>query len=846
LMVKSVYPFSAIVGQERVKMSLLLNAIDPRLGGVLIAGPKGSGKSTVVRALGEILPPIERVEGCPFGCNWREATDLCPSCKDRLVKEGKLPVEKVRMRIVELPLSATEDGLLGTLDVEEALRDGVKALRPGLLAEANQNILYIDEVNLLPDYLVNCILDPAASGWNIVQREGLSLAHPARFTLVASMNPEEGDLRPQILDRFALSARMEGLTDTKERVEIVRRNLAFEEDPSEFSRAYEGEQELLRERIARARDILPMVKVRDEILGAISKTAAELRVDGSRPDLAVVKAARALAAFEGRYDVEPKDVLRVSELALGHRTRGGGQAPTEKERRTIEESLRNTLLKELPLEESGEKIGELTPSSKEILSNIAPPRPSTSRRRRRQREIPLLLSYAILAGLMVVFLFFLSISILVFKALLFGMPTSGLREAVTPDQILLTMGLCALGLAALGLLFPSRARQPAVFFYEAIGKGFQRRIVQVQRAREYPEAMDAEEQRDREDRAGKSRSNRIINVPLYATIGRLYKLVLNRGPKLPSRNQKEEEKRYKFSLERGRERRTAGTVGRHAKTEARSERERYVSYEFPRRKPWDLALGPTLRAAAIHQALRKSEKLRLKVKVEDVRVKVREMRAPLTIVLLLDMSESMGIALPNIRNAVLSMHDIAYKKHDRVGLVVFKGPGATTLQPPTTNLNLMVARLKDLGASDLTPLAAGMFQSWRLLRNERVKNKDIVPILVIISDGIANIPLGSPLSPFTRSRFMNHAQADVIDAAFLLQREGVQTLVINPAHVPVGASHFSLYKAEILGKTGKMWFEPTELLMQIPLITGGYYYGIGEGGEMESINLSKAFGVFNR
>jgi Mg-chelatase subunit ChlD len=236
----------------------------------------------------------------------------------------------------------------------------------------------------------------------------------------------------------------------------------------------------------------------------------------------------------------------------------------------------------------------------------------------------------------------------------------------------------------------------------------------------------------------------------------------------------------------------------------------------------------------------------LKVKVEDVRVKVREMRAPLTIILLLDMSESMGVALPNIRNAILSMHDIAYKKHDRVGLVIFKGPGATTLQPSTTNLNLIVARLKDVGASDLTPLAAGMFQSWRVLRNERIKNKDIVPILAIVSDGIANVPLGSPLSPFTRSRFLNHAQADVVDAAFLLQREGIQTLVINPAHVPVGASHFSLYKAEILGKTGKTWFEPTELLMQIPLITGGYYYGIGEGGEMESINLSKAFGIFSR
>jgi Mg-chelatase subunit ChlI/Mg-chelatase subunit ChlD len=837
---KPVFPFSAIVGQEKAKMSLLLNAVDPRLGGVLITGPKGSGKSTVVRAFGEILPPIERVKGCQFNCNTRETINLCPSCKGRLAEMGKLPVEEVQMRIVELPLSATEDGLLGTLDVEEALREGVKALRPGLLAEANQNILYVDEVNLLPDYLVNCILDPAASGWNVVQREGLSLTHPARFTLVASMNPEEGDLRPQILDRFALSTRMEGLTDPKERVEIVRRNLAFEEDPTAFRKTYEHEQELLQGRISKARDILPRVKVREEILRAVSKTTAELRVDGFRPDLAVVKASRALAAFEGREDVEPKDVLRVSELALGHRTRGGGQEPAE--RRSIEESLKNTLFREMPPKElEGEMKAIPVPGE---LGNIVPPTSSAFRRRRRQREIPLLLSYAILAGLMVVFLFFLSVSVLVFRALLFGMPPGGIAEAVSPDQIILTMGFSALALAALALLFPSRTRRPAVFFYKAFGRGFQRRIVQVQRAR-YPEEMEGDERREREAQT-KSKFDRVLNIPLYATIGRLYKLVLDRGPKLPGKGGKEdEERRYRFSLERRRERRTKGTVGRHAKTEARSERGRYVSYEFPRRKPWDMALGPTLRAAATHQALRQPGKLRLKVKVEDVRVKVREMRAPLTIVLLLDMSESMGVSLPNIRNAVLSMHDIAYKKHDRVGLVIFKGSGATTLQSPTANLNLIVTRLKDVGASDLTPLATGMFQSWRLLRNERVKNKDIVPILAIISDGIANIPLSSPLSPFTRSRFLNHAQADVVDAAFLLQREGVQTLVINPSHVPVGASHFSLYKAEILGKTGKMWFEPTELLMQIPIITGGYYYGIGEGGELESVNLSRAFGVFS-
>ena len=340
------YPFSAVVGQEQVKISLLLNAVDPQLGGVLIIGPKGSGKSTLVRALQEILPHIERVEGCQFNCNPGDATNLCPSCRDRLANKEKLRAEIVQMRMVELPLSATEDGLLGTLDVEAALSKGIKALKPGLLAEANQNVLYIDEVNLLPNHLVDCILDQAASGWSVVQREGVSLTHPARFTLVASMNPEEGQLRPQILDRFALSARMVTIGDLEKRSCIVRRNLAFENDSVAFRKDYEREQVLLGERIMRARSALSSVKIPSEILKAVSETCAKLRVDGFRPDLAVVKAARALAAFEAKDVVAPEDVLRVAELALSHRTRQGGQEPAG--RQSIEAIFRDTMFSRIP------------------------------------------------------------------------------------------------------------------------------------------------------------------------------------------------------------------------------------------------------------------------------------------------------------------------------------------------------------------------------------------------------------------------------------------------------------------------------------------------------------------
>ncbi len=833
-----VYPFTAILGQEKTKTALLLNAVDPNLGGVIISGPKGSGKTTLVRALEELLPNIEKVKDCPFNCNPQTATNLCPACKAKLQRNGSLPIEKSKMHIVELPLSATEDRLLGTLDVEEALRNGEKALLPGLLAEANQNILYVDEINLLPNYLTNSILDPAASGWCIIQREGFSLAHPARFTLFASMNPEEGDLGPQILDRFGLSARVDRITDNAMREEIIRRNIAFEENPTAFRKTYEKEQDALRQQLDRARKTLPRVVVPDEILMAISETCSKLRVDGFRPDLSLLRAARALAALEGKEVVDAREVLLVSELALGHRTHGGGEEQVD--RQEVADSFRQVLFKEIPFTGEEEELNPiLAPTREDLLRDIASPRRRTGKRRLR---LPPIVTYMILGGLILMLLYFVSITALAIKAMLLGIPIGGIRDALTTDQLLLTMGIVTLAYATIILLFPSSRRRSRVFFYQTIGPGLRRHIVQVQRERESSSEFDAEEQKDKE--AQHKRHDKLLNIPLYSSIGRLYNLVLNRGPKLLGKE--EEDRRYSFDLKRGKSRHTRGSADRHAKIEARSERGRYVSYEIPKRRPYDIALGPTLRAAAPYQSLRAPSVFSLNVKPEDLRAKVRESRAPLTIILLLDMSESMAASLPNIRNAILSMHDIAYKKHDRVGLVVFKGATATTLQSPTTNLKLVVSRLKELGASDLTPLAAGMFESWRTFRNERMRNRDVVPILVIISDGIVNVSLSSPLSPFTRRRFLNQAQADVIDASFLLQREGIQTLVVNPSHAAKGDPSASVYKAEIQEKTGKRWLEPTELLMEIPVITGGYYYGIGEGGELQSVNLSEALGIFNK
>jgi len=321
---RPVYPFTAIVGQSELKLALLLNAINPLIGGVLIRGPKGTGKSTAVRALADILPEIELVRGCPFRCSPRDPTNMCPECLSRYENGDPLEVERHKMRVITLPIGSTEDRVIGSLDIEKAITEGVRALQPGLLAEANQNILYIDEVNLLPDHITDSILDAAASGWNVVEREGVSVAHPSRFILVGTMNPEEGELRPQLADRFALHISVEGIYDEEQRMEIIKRNIEFGEDPLGFKERWSEEQEELRRRIIRARELLGRVAAPDGLLRAVASACIMLHVDGHRPDIAAVRAAKALAALEGRTRVEPGDILRVAVMAVGYRTRGGG------------------------------------------------------------------------------------------------------------------------------------------------------------------------------------------------------------------------------------------------------------------------------------------------------------------------------------------------------------------------------------------------------------------------------------------------------------------------------------------------------------------------------------------
>lgn len=314
------YPFTAIVGQEQMKLALILNVINPRLGGVLIRGEKGTAKSTAVRALAELMPRVQKVKGCRFGCDPKGA-EFCPDCEARLLAGEILEPVEVPATVVELPVSATEDRVVGTLDIEHAIKYGEKKFECGILGQANRNILYVDEVNLLDDDVVDVLLDSAAMGVNTIEREGVSYSHPARFTLVGTMNPEEGDLRPQLLDRFGLVVDVAGEKDKEQRAEVVRRRLSFEEDPDLFAGRYCQKQKELTKKITDAQRLLKDVTYGNDILMMAVSLSIALGVDGHRADITMLKTAVTLAAYEGRAAVTPKDLKQAALLVLPHRMR---------------------------------------------------------------------------------------------------------------------------------------------------------------------------------------------------------------------------------------------------------------------------------------------------------------------------------------------------------------------------------------------------------------------------------------------------------------------------------------------------------------------------------------------
>lgn len=369
----AIFPFTAIVGQEAMKRGLILNAINPLIGGVLIRGERGTAKSTAARALAALLPDIEVVADCPFNCDPYRQDAMCDSCAERYRKGEKLPVSSTPIRMIDLPVSATEDRVVGTLDIELAIKTGEKRFEPGVLATANRGMLYVDEVNLLDDHVVDVLLDSAAMGVNIVEREGISFSHPAQFILVGTMNPEEGELRPQLLDRFGTCVMIKSIADTEARKEILVRRIQYEEDPVAFYESWRDEENLLARRIIRARDVLNRVSYSEDDLVTIAQLTADMGVEGHRGDIVILKSAIAHAAFEGRDQITYRDILLAAELALPHRLK---KHPLQQGEARLEQLREQLRLLETRMAEAKAPVLEELPSlgsKKKRMSGDEPP-----------------------------------------------------------------------------------------------------------------------------------------------------------------------------------------------------------------------------------------------------------------------------------------------------------------------------------------------------------------------------------------------------------------------------------------------------------------------------------------
>ncbi|MFY9170009.1 MAG: putative cobaltochelatase [Candidatus Methanoculleus thermohydrogenotrophicum] len=616
---RNVLPFTAIVGQETMKRALILNAINPGIGGVLIRGEKGTAKSTAVRALADVLPGIDVIRGCPYSCDPAGDGGLCTACAEKKAAGENLEVDRRRVRVVDLPLGATEDRVVGTIDVERAIREGAVSIDPGILAAVNRGILYIDEVNLLDDHVADILLDAAAMGVNVVEREGISFSHPSRFILVGTMNPEEGELRPQLLDRFGLQVTVEGIMDPAERVAVIRAAEAFECDPGGFRQTYAAAQEELRARIVDARTLLPAVRVDDALLNMVVAACIRLGVRTHRADIAVVRTAKTIAALERRTEVTRDDVREAMELALPHRMRRKPFEEPEIDSEQIEEALDDAENRHdhPPRDDGGGEDGA-------------------------------------------------------------GAGDSGGQGGEPPPS-------------------GGSAAHETVF---SVGDPIDLRKVSI------PEQRDAKERKR--------------------------------------------------------------VSGRRLETLSAGKRGRYVSARYPTGTR-DLALDATLRAAAPHQATRNQNGMAVAVREEDIRERVRVGKVSVACVFVVDASGSMGATrrMESAKGAVLSMLLDSYRQRDRVGLVAFRGNDAEVLLPLCSSVDLAQKRLEDLPTGGKTPLAAGLVKGMEVLQREQRKNGEVIPMMVVISDGRANVPLAGDV------------RHEVLGLAEEIRSQGIRVVVID-------------------------------------------------------------------
>ena len=611
------FPFTAIVAQTAMKRALLLNAVNPKIGGVLVRGKKGTAKSTAVRSLAALLPEVDVVQGCPYNCEPANRQGLCLRCGPEAVDAGTVTRQ---VPIVDLPVGATEDRLVGSLDIEQAIKTGTRAFEPGLIAATHRGILYIDEVNLLNDHLVDVLLDAAAMGRNYVEREGVSVTHQAQFILVGTMNPEEGDLRPQLLDRFGLAVEVDGRFTLEERQEVVRRRIGYEAAPHAFMERWREPEEAERERILRSQRLLPEVRVSEDILELITSICAEYEVDGMRGDIVMYKTAGTIAAYEDRTHVTAEDVREAAFLALLHRQR---RQPFQQPE-LVTEQLDN-MIEEFQQQNQGREPHDSGGNDDQGGADSDPP------------------------------------------------DSDGQEQDDPPDQ-------------------PS-ADGPSGDQQFEVGTPFAVRSLAIQPP----------------------------------------------------------------------DRRARRSSGRRSTTVTDSSSGRYVRARQPQGGTSDLALDATLRTAAPHQESRRAALSEddaptvlpaVLIEPWDIREKVRESKAGSLVLFVVDASGSMGAQrrMVAVKGAILSILLDAYQRRDRVGLVSFRGTAAQLLLPPTNSVDLAQAQLREMPTGGRTPLSAGLFKAMEVMETERTKDRDVLPMLVLLSDGRANVTTAGAVSPTEEAR----------------------------------------------------------------------------------------------
>lgn len=661
-----VYPFSAITGQEKMKKGLILNAINPRLGGILVRGEKGTAKSTAVRALAALLPEIEVVVGCPFNCDPNDITRLCDRCRARLAGGEKLQTASRQVQVIDLPVSATEDRVVGSLDFEHAIKHGMRRFEPGILAHANRGIIYVDEVNLLDDHIVDVLLDAVAMGLNVVERESVSYIHPAEFILVGTMNPEEGDLRPQLIDRFGLCVEVEGVRDPGERVEIAKRREAFDADPMGFIARWAAEEQVVRDGITAARQLLPKVTITSGLLDLIAKLSMEAFVAGHRADIIMEAAARTIAAWHGREEVTEQDVYEAADLVLFHRVRQAPPPPEQPEPPGEEQE------KPEPPEQENEEENREEEPQEQAEPEQAPPPPGQADSEMEEQE----------------------------EEGRDGQEQNE-QEQNTP---------------------PPAAPQEIVF---AVGQPFQVKRITHERDR-----------------------------------------ILRKGS------------------------------GRRSHTKTASKAGRYVSNTMQRKND-DLAFDATLRAAAPYQARRRREQVAIAIETGDIREKVREKRIGNFLLFVVDASGSMGAQqrMVETKGAILSLLLDAYQKRDRIGMVAFKGNTAEVLLPPTNSVEMAHKLLEELPTGGKTPLSAGLVKAYEMAKAQLLKDPNISPLLIIISDGKGNVSIGSdkPLREAARAAEIIRAEERIKILVIDVEKKGFLTfgLARELAH-NLGADYYKI------------------------------------------------------